>query len=1120
MPDQVSPEAVAGEASDAKRLTKLRLPIELALDARLHQHRLMQARRAERELEGTFAPWSRRGVAGHALVTDAECLLLVPQRIAPPREFPSVLVVSDEVIAAAAAGAAEVDARVGRWPTPRADAASESADECARRSAAARDSWQGQFAFKAERRDGEVVLDPGLRPPQIGALHAILAHWTVTTTDPATVVMPTGTGKTETMLAVLVAARPETLLVVVPTDALRDQISKKFLELGLLQRFGVIAAGAHPPVVGVLRRRPTSVAEVDEVFRACNVVVTTMSVAGGCAEDVQAAMAANASHLVIDEAHHIGARTWARFRRHFAARPVLQFTATPFRGDRRHVDGKVIYNYPLRKAQEEGYFKPITFLPIAEYDVDEADGEIARTSCGQLDQDLAAGFDHLVMARAGSIDRAREVLRAYARLGVLRRAAGDTAYDAVLIHSELSADEQRDAWSQLERRQARVLVCVDMFGEGFDMPELKIAALHDMHKSLAVTLQFTGRFTRSRPDLGSASVVANIAGARVAESLRALYAEDADWNILLREMSSGATGRQSSRVDLLAGFPPPPTPITIPLQNVSPKLSTVVYRTACDEWRPDLIEDFVGEDRLYAGPFVNQKARIALFVTRELEEVRWGEVRELINTTWDIYMLHWDEEQKLLFIHSAVNDSLHRELACLVAGDDATLISGEPMFRGFHGMHRLIFMNLGLKHALGRGVQFTMYTGADVVSALSDSQQSNKVKSNMFGHGYENGERASYGCSYKGRAWSYRKAVDVGDWMEWCRAVGAKLLDESITTRAALEHALIPKQVKERPAGVPIMVQWPDELLYRDEEVVSFRIGSEETSLLDVSIEVANPTPDGPIRFRVFSDAAVAVYEVAFEKGRIAYQAVGDEAELIVGRRALPLSEYFVASPPAIHFSTGAFLVRDALFEIEHRPPYDPARIEMLDWTGIDLAKESQGLGKEPDSIQRRVIEWLTAAGAQPAYDIVFDDDAPGEAADVVALGADGDRLRVLLVHCKFARGRRPGAQVKDLYEVCGQAQRSVIWRSKVDRLLEHLARREAKRRRAGMPSRFEKGSTAALRALQARVRELAIDFRVAIAQPGLSSARASVSQRELLGVTDFYLREMAATSLQVLASP
>ena len=30
--------------------------------------------------------------------------------------------------------------------------------------------------------------------------------------------------------------------------------------------------------------------------------------------------------------------------------------------------GKIIFNFSLKRAQEQGYFKPISFLPIREYD--------------------------------------------------------------------------------------------------------------------------------------------------------------------------------------------------------------------------------------------------------------------------------------------------------------------------------------------------------------------------------------------------------------------------------------------------------------------------------------------------------------------------------------------------------------------------------------------------------------------------------------------------------------------------------------------------------------------------------------------------------------------------------
>jgi hypothetical protein len=66
-------------------------------------------------------------------------------------------------------------------------------------------AWDARFAFRAEKSEGDGAVPPGdegLRPPQVGALHAIGAHWSIYQT-PATVVMPTGMGKTETVLSTL-----------------------------------------------------------------------------------------------------------------------------------------------------------------------------------------------------------------------------------------------------------------------------------------------------------------------------------------------------------------------------------------------------------------------------------------------------------------------------------------------------------------------------------------------------------------------------------------------------------------------------------------------------------------------------------------------------------------------------------------------------------------------------------------------------------------------------------------------------------------------------------------------------------------------------------------------------
>jgi len=67
------------------------------------------------------------------------------------------------------------------------------------------ESWQEKFNFQSEEKDASgTVVKKGLRPPQIGGLHAIGAHWSLYQ-QPVIIVMPTGTGKTEIMLAALVA---------------------------------------------------------------------------------------------------------------------------------------------------------------------------------------------------------------------------------------------------------------------------------------------------------------------------------------------------------------------------------------------------------------------------------------------------------------------------------------------------------------------------------------------------------------------------------------------------------------------------------------------------------------------------------------------------------------------------------------------------------------------------------------------------------------------------------------------------------------------------------------------------------------------------------------------------
>src|SRR5260370_24148926 len=146
------------------------------------------------------------------------------------------------------------------------------------------------------------------------------------------------------------------------------------------------------------------------------------------------------------------------------------------------------------------------------------------------------------MARCDNIERARAVFDIYKKLAPDLR--------PVLVHSEVAEADENLA--ELRTGKSLIVVCVNMLGEGFDLPQLKIADVHDPHKSLAVLLQFTGRFTRTAgKDIGDATVIANIADSAVSSALERLYSEDADWNQLLSELSSEAAKAHAELIEFL-----------------------------------------------------------------------------------------------------------------------------------------------------------------------------------------------------------------------------------------------------------------------------------------------------------------------------------------------------------------------------------------------------------------------------------------------------------------------------------------------------------------------------------------------------------------------------------------
>jgi len=962
-------------------------------------------------------------------------------------------------------------------------------------------SLAGSFRFAEE-----TAAMAGLRAPQLGALHAILAHRSMETAEPITIVMPTGTGKTETMLAAFCHA-PRRTLVIVPSDALRIQIADKFATLGVLPAVGAVSGEFRCPVVLVLRSAFSTVEQVDELVGRASVVVATAQALAGSTDAARARLAELCERLFVDEAHHVAARTWRSVTDLFGGKEIVQFTATPYREDGQHLGGRVAYAYPLRLAQKNGYFARINYRSVI--DLTDPDRAVAVAAIAQLRTDLASGLDHLMMARVSSVARAKEVVALYEEL------APDLK--PIRIDTGMADSSQAKRRTALFARASRIVVCVNMLGEGFDLPALKVAAIHDPQKSLAVTLQFIGRFTRvAGASLGDASAFVPLQVSGIDDRLRKLYGEDADWNEVIEDLTDREVGREKQRSDFEMAFGSLPREVA--MRSIHPKMSTVTYRSSIPlSWEPENIYDLF-EDRLLTTKLgINNKDKVVWWVSEEATPVRWGDFASFNELVHHLHVVHVDHAAGFLYINSTNNASLHEDIAKAIGGDDVALIAGDTVYRILAGVTRRVPTNVGLLDAVSRTRRFSMHVGQDVLAAWR-GEGGTKMKTNIFAHGFTDRRAVSFGASRKGRIWSHEEAHDIHDWVRWAQKVGPTITDETISLDSVMSGFLLPEAATERPPYVPLAIEWPYDLVATLSETRRVVHEGQSFSLLDTELRLSTYKADDPLRFEVVTPAWTLEFEYVFH---------GEEPPVI-----RPVAADAFIETPKGNGSLAAFLTRHGLlvtFEDEvvlveqgfllrpnrERRLFPVGDVETADWTGINIQRESQGPDRDPSTIQYRAIELL---GSETDWEIVLDDDGTGELADVVLMRRGVDDLDLVFVHCKYSSQPQAGARIDDLYDVCGQAMKMNRSKSVPELLTRRLLRRERDRQAKGLTG-LVVGTAETLAAIVREARYRRLKATVVIVQPGMSKASVSDDMRALLGGTDRLLAETYGMKLRVIAS-
>jgi len=963
-------------------------------------------------------------------------------------------------------------------------------------------SWvNNPFRFVATNDSKKI---PGLRKPQLAALYMALGHLTSSPNVPATIVMPTGTGKTDTIFALIIAGIFPTTLIIVPSDALREQTAEKLCQLKTLRSIKAIEKTTEAPIVKKINTKLTE-AEITRL-EDVNVVIATPQALQRFSDLELSCLAALCSHLVVDEAHHVAAKSWKRIRSAFAGKPVIQFTATPFREDQESLDGKIIYNYPLKDAQSDGYFQEIEFHPIREYQPSLADKVIAEKAIELLRKDLADQKDHLMMVRAKHKNKAEQLFEIYKQHHDL---------NPVLIHSDTKNKNQ--VLENIKNKKHKVIICVDMLGEGFDLPELKIAAIHDQHRTPAITLQFIGRMTRVDTRLGTAKFVANIANQKMGAQMAELYEQSADWSSIIRDMSHHKIKREMQREELVSKFNNSENGKKILALNPWPKISAIAYTVAAKDWFPSSVENFGSLHEQLEYCTVNDTKDLVILVTKANVPVSWAKTSEIHNVEWFLYMAYYKAEQQTLFIHSSGDEGQAAKFRDLIA-NNSDKISGDKTFRTLHNIEFLKLQNVGLSR-MTRDVRFTMHVGRDINAVMGDLENGTSIKSNVFASGFEAGKKTTAGCSYRGKIWEMN-AESVDQWVRWCDRVSLKINDHTINTKDILQNVMRSEQIRDQwPAGL-FFAEWPEEILMKIESKIHLIVSSREYNLLDVWL--GEPVRISETELNIFiltdlngipSERLSIIRLLLLSDG---YKTVCPGVKISMQNSRL-LSEFLDDNPIAIFKTDGSFVFGNYRY-------YSPTTLNVKiprhlisawDWGNVKIQNESMGKEKDLDTVQGFTFQEIS-----DAYQTIFNDDGSREIADLIGINEYDNVIEVDFYHCKYCGAKegvaKPGARVTDTYEVCGQTSRSVKWLHSGEALFSQLLFRYENSIEKGF-DRILKGHIATIDLLRYKCRDKELKIGFYIVQPAISESVISDEQLTVLGTSYTYVKGIAGVDLKVI---
>ncbi len=1005
--------------------------------------------------------------------------------------------------------------------------------------------------YQAIRYPEDSEATPGLRRPQSGAIHAIASYFTrhsqLEKTKSAIVVMPTGSGKTAVLLLAPFVLKAQRILVITPSDLVRSQITNQFTDFNILKNIGALVGDIGQHKVCMVNSRLTTkeswveLKEFDVVISTPNCVSPGYNGIANAPEDLF-------DLLLVDEAHHVPAKTWTAILKAFPQAKNILFTATPFRHDEQAIEGEMIYEFSIREAFEDRIFGELQFIPVELIDTISADIAIAKKTEEVFREDRRNKLDHYILVRTDKMDHARELEEIYKQ---------HTKLHLQTVHSGLAEKAVDATIDLLLQKKLDGIICIEMLGEGFDFPNLKIAAIHKPHKSFPVTLQFIGRFARTNAEkIGKAKFIALPQDIRI--DMEQLYKEGKVWQEIIPDLYQNRILAGAETREKLATF----TPLNeeflsdLSLDDFKPLQHVKIYRLFDGA---NLETQFHLKEAKVVKRFKSDKLSTILFISESMEIPDWSSTDVFKRIDYDLFVIYYHAETNLLFINSSKrNETLYDEIVQQMAVQN----NGKPRYerlpiwetnRVLRELDEPCFFNIGMVNriAASHSESYRIIAGPRAQEALLRSDGNIYHRGHIYGRGREKNQWVMLGYSSSARVWS-NKTASIPDLIEWCRCLAESIASKSpVTTNSALDVIPIPERIRSLPKNIWTAI-WNEEL-YLSFREAKYELGipatpetSETTdvrktrppehqfSLLDFDLKVVMRDEDR-IRFSIQNDEIEwqADYSPAYPYFTFV-STTRNNFKVRCGSRWIDMIDYLKEHPIGFLTERQDQIQGSGILKYGMKfQPFDRRKIKTIKWKKekVDIAYEygppvpikNSRCKENLISIHDFLTKYLIASEAE----VVFYDHASGEIADFITFKLSNNSLDIALYHVKGAKTKgnpksksksepKAGARVGDVYEVTGQAVKSMAWLSK-ERLQKQIKYRHAKKHP------FKKGDMKTLDNLFAMADENNLPYKseIYIVQPGLSRSKIA-ERRDILNIlasADDYLTRCHCVKFGIMGS-